>query len=173
MLASIALLGFVTLQRLAELVHARRNTARLLARGAREVAPGHYPWMVSLHAAWLGGLWLVAPGRPIDLVWLAVFVLAQIARLWVLATLKGRWTTRIIVLPGAPLVAAGPYRYLTHPNYAIVVVEIAALPLAFGLPVYAIVFSALNAIVLAIRIEAENTALAGSRRSSGGEAFRI
>ncbi|MDR9812676.1 isoprenylcysteine carboxyl methyltransferase family protein [Rhizobium hidalgonense] len=156
---SLALLAFVTLQRLGELVLAQRNTAALLARGAREVAPEHYPAMVALHAVWLIGLWLLAPGRPVELFWFAVFIGLQALRLWVLATLKDRWTTRIIVLPGAPLVTSGPYRFLQHPNYAIVVGEIAALPLAFGLPFYAIGFSLLNACVLYIRIKAENAAL--------------
>ncbi|MGO7215218.1 isoprenylcysteine carboxyl methyltransferase family protein [Rhizobium ruizarguesonis] len=156
---SIALLAFVTLQRLAELVLARRNTAALLARGAREVAPEHYPTMVALHAGWIIGLWLLAPGRPVALLWFLVFMGLQVLRLWVLATLKGRWTTRIIVLPGAPLVRSGPYRFLRHPNYAIVVGEIAALPLAFGLPLYAIVFSLLNALILHVRVKAENAAL--------------
>ena len=168
MLTSIALLGFVTLQRLAELVHSRRNTARLLARGAQEVAPEHYLYMVALHATWLVGLWLLAPARPIEAFWFAVFAVAQIGRLWVLATLKTRWTTRIIVLPGVPLVATGPYRYLRHPNYAIVAVEIAALPLAFGLPAYAIGFSVLNAIVLIIRVKVENMALATCSAFSNG-----
>ncbi|CAK06279.1 MULTISPECIES: isoprenylcysteine carboxyl methyltransferase family protein [Rhizobium] len=156
---SIALLAFVTLQRLAELVLARRNTAALLARGATEVAPEHYPVMVALHASWIIGLWLTAPGRPVALFWFLVFMGLQVLRLWVLATLKGRWTTRIIVLPGASLVRSGPYRFLRHPNYAIVVGEIAALPLAFGLPFYAIVFSLLNALILYVRVKAENAAL--------------
>ncbi|MGZ2406233.1 isoprenylcysteine carboxyl methyltransferase family protein [Rhizobium ruizarguesonis] len=156
---SIALLAFVTLQRLAELVLARRNTAALLARGAREMAPEHYPTMVALHAGWIIGLWLLAPGRPVALLWFLVFMGLQVLRLWVLATLKGRWTTRIIVLPGAPLVRSGPYRFLRHPNYTIVVGEIAALPLAFGLPLYAIVFSLLNALILHVRVKAENAAL--------------
>ncbi|MGO7990375.1 isoprenylcysteine carboxyl methyltransferase family protein [Rhizobium leguminosarum] len=156
---SIALLAFVTLQRLAELVLARRNTAALLARGAREVAPEHYPVMVALHAGWIIGLWLTSPGRPVALFWLLVFMGLQALRLWVLATLKDRWTTRIIVLPGAPLVRSGPYRFLRHPNYAIVVGEIATLPLAFGLPLYAIVFSLLNALILHVRVKAENAAL--------------
>ncbi|MGO7047310.1 isoprenylcysteine carboxyl methyltransferase family protein [Rhizobium johnstonii] len=156
---SIALLAFVTLQRLGELVLARRNTAALLARGAKEVAPEHYPVMVALHAGWIIGLWLTAPGRPVALFWFLVFMGLQVLRLWVLATLKGRWTTRIIVLPGASLVRSGPYRFLRHPNYAIVVGEIAALPLAFGLPFYAIVFSLLNALILYVRVEAENAAL--------------
>lgn len=156
---AVALLTFVTLQRLGELVLARRNTAALLARGAREVAPEHYPAMVALHAGWIIGLWLLAPGRPVGLFWFLVFMGLQALRLWVLATLKERWTTRIIILPGAPLVTSGPYRFLRHPNYAIVVGEIAALPLAFGLPLYALVFSLLNAFVLLIRMRAKNTAL--------------
>ncbi|ARQ00304.1 isoprenylcysteine carboxyl methyltransferase family protein [Pseudorhodoplanes sinuspersici] len=163
---SVALLGAVTLQRLAELIYSRRNTARLLAQGAYEVAPEHYPFMVLLHAAWLSGLWLLAPARPINLFWFALFAIAQVMRVWVLTTLKTRWTTRIIVLPGAPLVGKGPYRFLRHPNYAVVVVEIAALPLAFGLPLYAFVFSVLNAIILFVRIRAENAALGINARTS-------
>jgi len=164
MLIAVVVLGFVTIQRLVELVHARRNTAHLLERGAYEVAPGHYPLVVVLHVAWLASLWLLAPGQPIVVFWLAVFVAAQVGRLWVLATLRDRWTTRIIILPGAPLVATGPYRYLSHPNYVVVAVEIAALPLAFDLPLCAIVFSLLNAAVLCIRIAAENAALKETRQ---------
>jgi methyltransferase len=156
---SITLLAFVTLQRLAELALARRNTMALFARGAREVAAGHYPYMVALHAAWLIGLWLLAIGKPIHLPWLAAFLFLQALRLWVLATLGKRWTTRIIVLAGAPLIRSGPYRFVRHPNYAIVVGEIAALPLAFGMPLYALVFSVVNAAVLAVRIRAEDAAL--------------
>ena len=157
---TVAILLFVTLQRLGELVLARRNTARLLARGAYEVAPGHYPLIVLLHAAWLLGLWWLAFDAPVSWSWLAAFVVLQGLRVWVLLTLGERWTTRIIVLPGAPLVSGGPYRLLSHPNYAVVVAEIAVLPLVFGLTSYALVFSLLNAIVLAIRIRAENAALA-------------
>ena len=105
---SIALLSFVTLQRLAELVYARRNTAALLARGAREIASEHYPYMVAMHAVWLIGLWFLAAGRPISPVWFVVFMVLQGLRIWVLATLKGRWTTRIIVLTGAALVSSVP-----------------------------------------------------------------
>jgi methyltransferase len=159
---SIALLTFVTLQRLGELVLARRNTITLFARGAREIAPEHYPYMVALHAGWLMGLWLLAPGKQIHILWFAVFMVLQALRLWVLATLKDRWTTRIIVLPGAPLVTHGPYRFIRHPNYAIVVGEIAALPLALGMPFYAAIFSVLNAAVLFVRIRAENGALKGA-----------
>lgn len=156
---SVALLSFVTLQRLAELVHARRNTLALFARGAKEVAPEHYPYMVAMHALWLIGLWFIAINRPINLFWFAIFMVLQGLRVWVLATLADRWTTRILVLPGAPLVDTGPYRYLNHPNYAVVIGEIAALPLAFGLPIYAIVFSLANAAVLTVRVRAENAAL--------------
>lgn len=159
LLPSIALLVFVTLQRLGELVYARRNTRALLDRGAYEVGASHYPPIVLLHAAWLGGLWLLAPGRPISLFWVAIFVVLQFLRLWVMTTLKCRWTTRIIVLPGAPLVCSGPYRFMRHPNYAIVAGEIAALPLVFGLSLYALVFSLLNAVVLRTRINAESAAL--------------
>ena len=161
---SLAVLGLVTLQRLAELALARRNTRRLLAQGGVEVAPGHYPAIVGLHAAWLAGLWLLALPRAPDLALLAVFVVLQIGRGWVLAALGSRWTTRIIVVPGAPLVRSGPYRLLSHPNYLIVAGEILVLPLAFGLPLFAVVFSGLNALVLWIRIQAEDAALRGERR---------
>lgn len=156
---SIALLTFVTAQRLSELVIARRNTTALFARGAREIAPDHYPYMVALHTGWLAGLWMLATGQPVQLFWFGLFMLLQVLRLWVLTTLGERWTTRIIILPGAPLVEGGPYRFFKHPNYMIVIGEIAALPLAFGMPLYALVFSLLNAAVLTIRIRAENAAL--------------
>ncbi|MBB3460475.1 isoprenylcysteine carboxyl methyltransferase family protein [Rhizobium sp. BK377] len=156
---SIALLTFVTAQRLSELVIARRNTMALFARGAREIAPDHYPYMVALHTGWLAGLWMLATGQAIQLFWFGVFMLLQVLRLWVLVTLGERWTTRIIILPGAPLVEGGPYRFFKHPNYMIVIGEIATLPLAFGMPLYALVFSLLNAAILTIRIRAENAAL--------------
>ena len=154
-------LALVTLQRLGELVLARRNTARLLAEGAHEVGASHYPLIVALHGAWLAGLWyvVVSRGPVIDWGWLALFIVLQLGRVWVIASLGPRWTTRIIVLPGAPLVTRGPYRFVSHPNYWVVAGEIAALPLAFGLPWYALVFSVLNAGVMWIRIRAETAAL--------------
>jgi methyltransferase len=158
-IAQAVVLGLVTVQRIAELALSRRNTARLLAKGAFEASPGHYPLIVLLHAAWLGGLWLLALERPIQPAWLVAFVLLQAGRVWVLATLGGRWTTRIIVLPGAPLVRRGPYRFVAHPNYLVVAGEILTLPMVFGLGLYAAVFSALNAAVLAVRIRAEAAAL--------------
>jgi methyltransferase len=155
------ILGFVTLQRLGELVLARRNTARLLARGAQEVGGHHYPLIVLLHAAWLAGLWGLALHRAPDLGWLAAFVVLQLLRVWVIATLGERWTTRIIVLPQAPLVAAGPYRFVSHPNYCVVAAEILVLPLVFGLVWYGLVFSILNGLVLWLRIRTEDAALKG------------
>lgn len=156
---AIAILAFVTLQRLAELVLARSNTRALLAAGAQEHAPGHYPLIVAVHAAWLAALWWLAPGRPIHWIFFAFFVLLQLGRVWVIRTLGPRWTTRIIVLPGAPLVAGGPFRFVSHPNYLVVIGEIAVLPLVFGLWQVALVFSGLNALVLIIRVRAENRAL--------------
>ncbi|MBS0532622.1 MAG: hypothetical protein JSR72_01060 [Proteobacteria bacterium] len=154
------LVGFLAAQRLAELALARRNTTRLKAEGAVEFGAGHYPVMVALHSAW----WLALAGfghdRPVNLGWLAVFVALQAARIWVIASLGRRWTTRVLVLPGARPVAQGPYRWLRHPNYAIVVLEIAVVPLALGLPGVALVFSAANAALLAWRISLENRALA-------------
>jgi len=157
--AAIVILALVTAQRLGELVLARRNTRRLMAAGAVEVAPGHYPAMVALHAAWLLGLWWLAPGRPIHIDLVVLYGLLQPVRGWVIWTLGKRWTTRIIVLPGAPLVRAGPYRLMAHPNYLLVVLEIALLPLAFGLADFALVFSILNAAVLLLRLRAEDAAL--------------
>ena len=161
MTAAVVILALVTLQRLAELVIARRNTRALLAKGAHEVAPGHYPLIVLVHASWLAVLWWLALGRPIMWPLIALFLLLQLARVWVLATLGERWTTRIIVLPGAPLVTGGPFRFVRHPNYLIVTAEIALLPLAFELWQVALLFSLLNAGVLWIRIRAEEKALAG------------
>jgi methyltransferase len=162
MTLGLAILCFVTLERAVELGVARRNTRALLARGAREAAPGHYVFVVALHAAWLLGLWILAPDRPASIPWLLVFVVLQALRVWVLATLGRRWTTRIIVVPGAPLVASGPYRWLSHPNYAVVIGEIAVLPLTFGLRTFAAVFTLLNLLILFVRIRAEDRALAGA-----------
>jgi methyltransferase len=162
LIGAIAVLGFITTERVAELLLARRNTRRLLKQGGHEVGAAHYPMIVILHAAWLGGLWLLAWDRPMQLHWLGLFAVIQILRLWVIATLGERWTTRIIVLPGAPLVTRGPYRFLSHPNYVIVVAEIGVLPLVFGLPWYALAFSILNVFVLSIRVTAENAALRGA-----------
>jgi methyltransferase len=157
-----ALLGFLTVQRVTELWWARQNERRLLAAGGVEHGGSHLALIVLVHAAWLIGMWALAYDHPVQPLFLAVVVILQIGRFWVLATLARRWTIRIIVVPGEKLVARGPYRWLRHPNYAVVTGEIAAVPLALGLPLYALVFSILNAAVLAIRIPAENAALAGA-----------
>ncbi len=162
------ILTLVTLQRLGELVLSRRNTQRLLERGAIEIGAGHYPMLVALHAAWLITLWIFGCDRQVYWPALTAFAVLQGLRVWVLASLGSRWTTRIIVLPGAPLVAAGPYRYVSHPNYAIVTGEIAVLPLALNLPLLALLFSVLNAIVLVIRIRAETRALAALKAPLAG-----
>jgi methyltransferase len=159
MTLTLVILALVTLQRLGELWLSNRNTSRLLAQGAHEVGASHYLLIVAVHAAWLAALWWLAPGQPVAAFWLALYVLLQVARVWVLASLGPRWTTRIIVLPDAPLVKAGPYRFVSHPNYVVVASEIAVLPLVFGLWPVALIFSALNAAVLAIRIREENRAL--------------
>lgn len=151
-------LGFLAAQRLSELVIARRNTARLLAAGAREVGAGHYPFIVALHVGWLGALAWFGHDRPVAWAWLCVFVLLQAARVWILATLGRRWTTRIIVT-GEPLIAAGPFRWMRHPNYALVVAEIFVAPMVLGLLWVALLFSALNAAMLFVRIRAEDGAL--------------
>jgi methyltransferase len=156
---NIVILALVTIERLGELWLANRNTKRLLAEGAQEHGAGHYPLIVALHASWLAALWWLAPTQPIEPLWLALFFLIEIGRLWVLATLGQRWTTRIIVLPDAPLVRRGPYRFVDHPNYVVVTAEILVLPLAFGLWRTALVFSAINAILLTVRVHSENRAL--------------
>jgi methyltransferase len=156
------ILALVTLQRAAELVISSRNTEKLRARGAFEVAPRHYPLIVMVHAAWLISLWIFGHDRPMNVMALLIYVVLQGFRIWVMWTLGARWTTRIIVLPGEPLVRRGPYRLLPHPNYAVVAGEIALLPLVLGLPLLTLIFTVLNAAVLAIRIRAENRALAVS-----------
>ena len=165
MTPAILLLAFVTAERLIELWFARRNTAELVAVGAVEHGAGHYPLLVALHSAWIAGLWLLGYDRPVELGWLAAFALLQALRFWVRATLGRRWTTRILIVPGETLVARGPYRFVSHPNYVVVIGEMAVLPLCLGLPVFAAVFSELNAAVLTIRIRAENAALASLRVS--------
>lgn len=167
MVLTAAILALVTVERLAELAWAERNTSRLRAAGAYEAGAGHYPLIVGLHAAWLIGLWASAWGRPVFWPFLALFVVLQILRAWVLVTLGSRWTTRILVVPGEVMVRKGPYRFLCHPNYAVVIGEIACLPLAFGMIWYAAAFSLLNAGVLWLRIRAEDEALAEVRESGG------
>ncbi len=165
MSALYALVGFIVAQRLAELAYSARNERRLKARGACEAGAGHYPLIVALHAAWLLALVLtVPPATPANLPLLGVFAALQAVRVWAIASLGERWTTRVIVLPGAPLVAKGPYRYLRHPNYAVVCGEIAVVPLMFGAWQVAAVFSVLNLALLRHRVRVEEAALGLSGR---------
>lgn len=156
---ALVVLALVTAQRLSELVIARRNTARLLAQGAHEVGSSHYPVMVALHASWIIGLWVFAPSHAVSLVFLALYGVAQVFRVWILATLGRRWTTRILLVPGEHLVTRGPYRFMRHPNYALVAVEMPLLPMVFGLWWFAVLFGLLNLGMLAWRISIEERAL--------------
>jgi methyltransferase len=155
-----AVQAFVALQRGIELLLARANTARLLRQGGVEVDRAGYKWFVALHAGWLIALAATVPAATSP-VWplLALFFVLQAGRVWVIAALGRRWTTRLIVLPAAPTVTTGPYRWLRHPNYWIVAAEIAILPLAFDAIVLALGFSLANAVLLFRRIRLEDGAL--------------
>jgi methyltransferase len=152
----------VALQRLLELRLSRRHERILRARGAVERGREHYPLIVALHVLWLLStlIEVVLRGPVLWPVPLALFLLVQPLRYWAILSLGENWNTRILVVPGAELVRRGPYKYLKHPNYVVVVVEIAAFPLIFGAWVTAIVFSVLNAVLLFVRIREENRALA-------------
>lgn len=154
------ILGLVAAQRLGELVLAQQNTARLKAAGAIEVGAGHYILFVLLHGSWLVALAVFTPWTTLPDPWLiGLFVLLQLGRVWVIATLGRFWTTRIITLPGAPLVRRGPYRFVRHPNYWIASLELAVLPLAFGQIWIALVWSAANALLVWHRVRVEEAAL--------------
>lgn len=162
------LVAAVAAGRLVELRVAEQHRQNLRSRGAVEAGAGHYPWMVALHTAFLIScpleVWLLdRPFIPgLGAVMLALVLAAAALRWWVIATLGMRWTTRILVLPGAPPVTAGPYRLLRHPNYLAVVTEIAALPLVHTAWTTALIYSMLNAWILRVRIRAEEAALAGA-----------
>jgi methyltransferase len=153
-------LVLVLLQRGGELLLARANTARLLRLGAVEIDRAGYKFIVALHTAWLATLFAIVPAAALPN-WplLALFGALQAGRIWVIASLGQRWTTRLIVMPGSPIVTRGPYRWLSHPNYLIVAAEVAILPLAFAAVAIAAGFSACNAFLLVRRIRLENTAL--------------
>ena len=159
----VALVG---LERLAELVVSKRNAAWSLEQGGRETGQGHYPVMVVLHTGLLVGMlveaWVRRPAVPGALAgsMLVLVVASQGLRWWCIATLGRRWNTRVIVVPGLAPVAAGPYRWLRHPNYVAVVVEGVALPLVHAAWVTAMLFTVLNAALLRVRIRVENDALA-------------
>jgi len=160
------ILGLVVIQRLVELAVARRNTARLLARGAREVGAAHYPLFILLHGSWLVAIALTTPLDRQPNWWLiGAFAVLQGLRIWVVTTLGPYWTTRVITLDDAPLVRRGPFRFVRHPNYWVVCGEIAVLPLAFGNWPVALIWTVLNAMLLTHRIRVEMAAL-GPRKSA-------
>ena len=177
--AYTALVAIVAILRLAELRISARNVAALKARGAVEVGAGHYPWVVMVHASWLIGCvlevwlldrpWIAGLGLPM----LALFAAGMGLRLWTIRTLGGRWSTRVVVLPGEPLVTTGPFRWLRHPNYLGVVLELAALPLVHGAWITAVAFSVLNGMLLRARIRVEEAAMSrwcGAASGTGGRA---
>jgi methyltransferase len=164
----IALLLCIAVQRTVELAIASRNTRALRRRGAYEVGAGHYPAIVTLHATWLGVLWWWGRRRRVSLPLLGLFALLQLGRVWVWMTLRGRWTTRILMLPGEAPITGGPYRYLRHPNYLIVALELPCVALALGLELPAVLFGGANLAVLAWRIRCENRAFEEARRRQGG-----
>jgi len=160
------ILALVAVQRLGELWLARTNAERLIAHGAREVGAAHYPLFIALHSSWIVAIllttpWLSQPNWPL----IGVFALMQFARFWVVASLGPYWTTRIITVDAAPLVRRGPYRWVRHPNYWVVSIEILVLPLAFGNWPVAALWTVLNALLLRHRIRIEEGALAERRAS--------
>lgn len=160
--ATALFLGFIILQRLSELFIAQRNTARLLAKGAYEAGASHYPVMVAMHSTWIAGLVIFGYDNSVAIGWLAVFAVLQILRFWILTSLGSRWTTRIIILK-EPLVVRGPFKYVSHPNYMLVVAEIIVAPMVLGLVWLALLFTVLNAAMLWVRIGVEHRALAPLR----------
>jgi methyltransferase len=162
--AAALILGLVVLQRTGELLLARRNTARLLREGAVEIGAGHYPLFILLHGAWLAAIAVsLRADTPIAPAPLALYLLLQLGRIWILATLGRYWTTRVITHPGTPLVRKGPYRFLRHPNYLLVALEIPLLPLVFDMVWIAVLFGLANLALLAWRIRLEEAALAPRR----------
>jgi methyltransferase len=162
--AALVVVFAVAALRIGEIAYARRNAAALIARGGVEVGSAHYPLFFVLHGGWLLAIfWTVPAETPVNWAWLGVFALLQLGRFWVIASLGPFWTTRVITLPGAPLVRRGPYRFIRHPNYLVVSCEIAVLPLVFGAWRLALVFSLLNAALLVWRIKIEDQALAPRR----------
>lgn len=164
MIAVYLFISLVVVQRVVEVLIANRNAKWIKGQGGYEAGREHYKYIVALHMLFFLSLLIeVSITKHTFIVWsifpLAVFILAQIGRVWALASLGRFWNTRIMILPGAKVVAKGPYRFLRHPNYAIVVTEIACLPLIFQAYWTAILFTILNAFILSIRIQVEERAL--------------
>lgn len=163
------LLLLILAQRLLELIYANGNTRRLRARGAIEAGAGHYPVMIVLHAAWLLAMAITIPAeQPPESAALTAVGVLMAMRMWVLVSLGRYWTTRILTLPGAPLVRRGPYAWLRHPNYWVVAGEVALVPLALNATGVAVTFSILNGALLAWRVAVEDRALADRRINAHG-----
>lgn len=160
------LVAVIAVQRVGELALNRRNQRRLLARGGRLVDDDGYGWLIAVHAAWFLGIVIEAALAPWAGAWgatwplLGLYAAAEALRLWTMITLGERWTTRVIVIPGAEPIDEGPFRWMDHPIYRAVSIELVALPLAFALPVTAIVVGLANAVALRSRIRIEEDALA-------------
>lgn len=162
-IASATLLIALTLQRVSELVIAKRNTKTLLARGAYELGASQYPILIAFHLVWLASLLLLGWGQQVNVAFVVIALVLQLGRLWVQRTLGERWTTRIIILPRVKPVRSGPYRFFRHPNAAIVALELPCLSLALGLPWHAIVFGVVNIGVTIWRARIEDAGLAAVR----------
>lgn len=158
------IVGLIILQRVAELLYSRRNIARLKAAGAIVVEEPGYIVLIAVHTAWALALIFAIPAdAPVDPVFLVLYGVILAGRVWVMASLGWFWCTRIVTLPGAPLVRKGPYRFIRHPNYVVVAAEVAVAPLIFDAWGIALIFSVLNAAVLWLRIRAEEAALSDRR----------
>ena len=154
-----AIIIFLVVQRLGELVLAGRNTKRLRGRGAIEVGAAHYPLMVAFHATWLAGIAWFGWNSAVNPILFGIFVVLQALRIWVIGTLGSRWTTRVLILPGETLVSGGPFKYFRHPNYMVVIAEIFVIPAMLGLWVFAMVGGIINLLILWLRIGVEEPAL--------------
>ena len=159
---AVLFLGYVIAERLIELPIATRNTRRLKAQGGVEHSPGHYPLIVAVHTLWIAAMVWWGHDNPVNYAWLGVYAALQVLRVYILGTLGKRWTTRIIVLQDEARVTKGPFGFVPHPNYMLVIAEILVAPLVLGLWDVAAIFGALNAMVLTIRISAEERAWAGA-----------
>jgi methyltransferase len=157
--------GLIIVQRLLELRLAKRNLQWALEHGGKEHSPEHYPIMVAIHTGWFVSILIEGVARGAEVsslwpLWVGLVLIAQVARYWIISSLGRYWNTRIVIVPNAKLVRSGPYKFLKHPNYVVVALEIFVVPMIFGAWITAVVFSALNAwLLLSIRIPAEERAL--------------
>jgi methyltransferase len=161
-------LALIACERVAELLLSRRNARIAFAHGAVETGARHFRAMTAMHALFLPCCFLEALLRHSQFApaWAAVAVLAQGLRWWAIASLGWRWNVRVITVPGEPPLMRGPYRFVRHPNYVAVVLEMLAVPLAGGAWICAVVFSLANALLLRVRIRIEEAALGAAYAKS-------